>query len=217
MIELFTSQGCASCQPAAKIMSELAREPGNIALTFPVTYWDYLGWKDNLGLAAFSERQRAYASAHGERQVFTPQAIVNGARSMVGSDRASLDDCVREVRAAAVSVPIRLEHREPEDRISIDVAAGGEPGMQAEVWILPVLRSRAVTVGKGENQGQVIVYANVVRDLHRVGTWTGEATRYEVPGAVVRTGEADAYVVILQGGVGARPGPILGAAKGPGF
>lgn len=90
VIELYTSQGCASCQPASRVLGEFAREPGVIALTFPITYWDYLGWKDVYAQPAFTARQRAYASLRGERQVFTPQAIVNGEPSMIRSDRNSL-------------------------------------------------------------------------------------------------------------------------------
>src|SRR3954453_7509032 len=88
VVGLFTSQGCSACPPADRLMAELAREPGVIALSLPVTYWDYLGWKDTLAHAAFTERQRAYAGMRGDRQVFTPQAVVNGAATVVGSDRA---------------------------------------------------------------------------------------------------------------------------------
>src|SRR5690349_13684536 len=78
VVELFTSQGCSSCPPADHLLSELARDPNIIALTLPVTYWDYLGWKDTLGSAAHSARQKAYSMARGDRKVYTPQVIVNG-------------------------------------------------------------------------------------------------------------------------------------------
>src|ERR687884_289212 len=86
VVELFTSQGCSSCPPADAMLGELARRPDVIALSLPVDYWDYLGWKDTLAQPAFSARQRAYAGARGDRQVYTPQVIVNGATPCVGSD-----------------------------------------------------------------------------------------------------------------------------------
>src|ERR671917_179365 len=86
VVELFTSQGCSSCPPADRVLAELAREPDVIALSLPVDYWDYLGWKDTLASPAFSARQRAYSNARGDRQVFTPQMVVNGKVSCVGSD-----------------------------------------------------------------------------------------------------------------------------------
>src|SRR5918993_3798564 len=88
VVELFTSQGCSSCPPADAYLVELARRPDIVALTLPIDYWDYLGWKDTLAHSAFSARQRAYAGARGDRQVYTPQAVVNGRELFVGSNRA---------------------------------------------------------------------------------------------------------------------------------
>ena len=81
MVELFTSQGCSSCPPADALLVDLARQPDIVALSLPVNYWDYLGWKDTLAHVAFTERQKAYAHARSDRQVFTPQMIVNGKKS----------------------------------------------------------------------------------------------------------------------------------------
>ena len=92
VIELFTSQGCSSCPPADKLLGELARDPSLIAMSLPVDYWDYLGWKDTLALHGHTTRQRAYAEARGDREVYTPQVVVNGvvarARQRQGGDRA---------------------------------------------------------------------------------------------------------------------------------
>ena len=93
VIELFTSQGCSSCPPADKLMGELARDPTLITMSLPVDYWDYLGWKDTLALHGHSARERAYAIARGDREVSTPQAVINGVvavrRQRQGGDRAA--------------------------------------------------------------------------------------------------------------------------------
>src|SRR5687768_7473663 len=60
VVELFTSQGCSSCPPADQIIGELAKDPSVIALSMPIDYWDYLGWKDTLADKRFSARQKAY-------------------------------------------------------------------------------------------------------------------------------------------------------------
>ncbi|MFD0936896.1 DUF1223 domain-containing protein, partial [Methylobacterium trifolii] len=96
VVEMFTSQGCAVCRSADPVVGELARRPGVLALTFPVTYWDYLGWRDTLAQRPFTERQHAYGSSRGARQVYTPQAVVNGGASVVGSDRAGLERVLGE-------------------------------------------------------------------------------------------------------------------------
>src|SRR5690554_4705445 len=57
VVELFTSQGCSSCPPADDLLAELAKDPGVLALSFHVDYWDYIGWKDPFAAAQYTERQ----------------------------------------------------------------------------------------------------------------------------------------------------------------
>ncbi len=218
VVELFTSQGCAACRSADPVIGDLARQPGILALTLPVTYWDYLGWKDTLAQRPFGERQHAYSGVQGARQVYTPQAVVNGTASTVGSDRSALEKLLRESSGrGGLPVPVRGEERD--DRIVIDI--GAEPSartdLKGDVWLVPILRSRPVAIGGGENRGRTTTYVNVVRGLQRLGPWTGQAVRFEVPRTAARIAEADAWVVVVQGTLGGRPGPILGAAKGPGL
>ncbi len=87
VVELFTSQGCSSCPPADRLMGELAHDPSLVTLSLPVDYWDYLGWKDTLALHGHSNRQRAYADARGDREVYTPQVVINGVVHVLGSDK----------------------------------------------------------------------------------------------------------------------------------
>ena len=96
VVELFTSQGCSSCPPADKIIGELAKDPNVIALSMPIDYWDYLGWKDTLADSRFSARQKAYSQARSDRNVYTPQVIVNGSVQVIGSDRAKIDDAISD-------------------------------------------------------------------------------------------------------------------------
>jgi hypothetical protein len=98
VVELFTSQGCSSCPPADKLMTELSKDPGLIVLTLPVDYWDYLGWKDTLAQPAFTQRQRAYSAVRGDRQVYTPQAVINGASHAVGSEKAAINQAIVSTR-----------------------------------------------------------------------------------------------------------------------
>src|SRR5579862_3751916 len=65
VVELFTSQGCSSCPPADRILGELARDPSVLAMSYPVDYWDYIGWKDTLAQPSYTQRQEAYAKASG--------------------------------------------------------------------------------------------------------------------------------------------------------
>ncbi|MDP4022104.1 DUF1223 domain-containing protein [Methylobacterium sp. NEAU 140] len=218
VVEMFTSQGCGACRAADPVIRDLARKPGVVVLTLPVTYWDYLGWKDTLGLKPLSERQRAYARGRGGRQVFTPQAVVDGSAFAVGSDRAALERLIREAdHRGGLPVAVRDEVRN--GRIAVEVGAAPADGRDArgDVWLVPVLTSRTVAIGGGENGGRTATYLNVVRGLLRLGPWTGEPARFEVPRSAAAVADADSWVVLVQGAAEGRPGRILGAAKGPGL
>src|SRR3979409_1950821 len=94
VVELFTSQGCSSCPPADKLIGELSADPSLVTLSLPIDYWDYLGWKDTLADPRHSARQRAYASKRGDRQVYTPQVVINGSVHALGSDKAAIERAI---------------------------------------------------------------------------------------------------------------------------
>src|SRR5438552_18305795 len=110
VVELFTSQGCSSCPPADKVIGDLANDPSVIALSMPIDYWDYLGWKDTLADSRFSARQRAYSRMRGDREVYTPQVIVNGSAHVIGSDRAGIELAMGDTRKidGVMSVPVSM-------------------------------------------------------------------------------------------------------------
>ena len=81
VVELFTAQGCAGCPEANRAVETVAAEPGVIALTYAVDYWDYLGWTDTFAKPEFAARQRAYRAALKLRALPTPQVILDGLRS----------------------------------------------------------------------------------------------------------------------------------------
>ena len=87
VVELFTSEGCSSCPPADALLGDLRQRQYVLPLSFHVDYWDYIGWKDRFGDAAFTRRQYAYAEAQGNSMVYTPQMIIAGAIDVVGSDQ----------------------------------------------------------------------------------------------------------------------------------
>jgi len=217
VVELFTSQGCSSCPPADAVLADLARRPDIVALSLPVNYWDYLGWKDTLAHAAFTDRQKAYAKARQDRQVYTPQMIVNGRKPCIGSDRAQIEKSIQETTGTAGVLPVNVSLAENQGTITISVdETGHTTDRVAEVWVLPVLKEQAVPIGRGENRGRTVTYANVVRGMKRVGEWRGGSARYEFSSADARGG-ADGYVVLLQALEHTKPGAILGAAKSEGL
>src|SRR6476660_1327037 len=110
VVELFTSQGCSSCPPADQIIGELAKDPSIIALSLPIDYWDYLGWKDTLADSRFSARQKAYSHMRGEREVYTPQVVVNGSAHVIGSDRVRIEGAISDTgkRDGVMSITVTM-------------------------------------------------------------------------------------------------------------
>src|SRR5436309_7831167 len=110
VIELFTSQGCSSCPAADKLAGELARDPSLVVMSLAIDYWDYLGWKDTLALPGHTNRQRAYSKVRGDREVYTPQVVVNGVTHVIGSDKQAIESAVAQTRkqAGTLSVPVAL-------------------------------------------------------------------------------------------------------------
>jgi hypothetical protein len=213
VVELFTSQGCSSCPPADKFIGELAKDPTVIALSLPIDYWDYLGWKDTLADARFSARQKAYSLMRGDRDVYTPQVIVNGSFHVVGSDRAGIEQAIDVTRDddGVMSVPVSLKLNGKQ--ITVSVAASRTPvTMHGEVWICSISKAVPISIGRGENRGRELTYYNVVRNLLKVGDWTGSAGSWTVPLENISREGVDAAAVFVQNGSPERPGAMLGAA-----
>jgi hypothetical protein len=214
VVELFTSQGCSSCPPADRVLGELAKDPSVIALSLPIDYWDYLGWKDTLADSRFSARQKAYSRSRGDREVYTPQAIVNGSAHVIGSDLSSIQSAIGATAKAdgVMSVPVKMTQAGKLLTVSIAASAESSAATHGEVWICSISKEVPILISRGENSGREITYHNVVRNLMKVGDWNGGSGSWTVPiESVVREG-ADGAVVYLQDGSRDKPGPMLGAA-----
>ncbi len=206
--ELFTSQGCSSCPPADRLWNELAERPDVLALMLPVDYWDYLGWKDTLARPEHHTRQRGYMRALRERSVYTPQGVINGTKSVVGSRR----DAVIRALAGAGLEDIALDIVADTDGITITAGPGaGHSRSGGTFWLVTYLAAETVAIGRGENTGRTITYTNVVRDIRPLGSWTGEAVSFRVPRSEM-AGKGLRYAVILQDDRDGRPGEIRAAA-----
>lgn len=199
VVELFTSQGCSSCPPANANLIKVKDQPGVLALSFNVTYWDYLGWKDTFGRQEFTDRQVTYEPPLGHDGPFTPQVVVNGNADAVGARPGEIQRLIdRSARAQGPDLSLAGG--------KISIGAGKAPGGHADIWLVRYNRGVVeVPVARGENTGRTLPHANVVHSLERLGAWNGEATTLPLPAAT--SGLATAVLVQAPGG-----GPILAAA-----
>lgn len=199
VVELFTSQGCSSCPPANANLIELGRRRDVLALSYSVTYWDYLGWKDTFGKDEFTDRQATYEPALGERGPFTPQMVINGSVSTVGNRLSEVEGLVAQAHDDG-GPQITLANGQA------TVGHGQAPSGGADVWLVhydPNLVE--VPVARGENGGHTLPHSHVVHDLTRAGDWDGNMVSLRLPAAA--RGMRTAVLVQARNG-----GPILAAA-----
>jgi hypothetical protein len=181
VVELFTSEGCSSCPPADAVLarvSEQAERAGQsvFALELHVDYWDYLGWRDPFDDARFSARQAGYRALSGS--TYTPQAVVNGERECVGSNRARLDALIQ--RALAEPATTALELAASFDGAGVRVryvSDSQEPAQRLNLFVLE--RASTSRVTRGENAGAELAHHDVARAFderalaagHVEGSW----------------------------------------------
>ena len=203
VVELFTSQGCSSCPPAEANLATVADRPDVIALSFGVTYWDQLGWKDAFAQPAFTQRQWDYAHAFGQGDVYTPEIVIDGRKPGVGAVQADF--------AALIGYGASTALPGPPIGLSADaatIAAGPAPAAPADVWLVRYdPRVIQTPVGRGENAGKTLPQRDVVRELTRLGAWTGAVASFRLKRP---TDPAWRTAILVQA---PRGGPILAAAK----
>jgi hypothetical protein len=210
VIELFTSQGCSSCPEADKLLGEIAKDASVIAVSLPIDYWDYLGWKDTLADPKFTARQKAYSKVRGDRQIYTPQVVVNGKVHALGSDRASIERAISDStgKAGVMSVPVKVSVAKGQITVSLPDSSTAHSG---EVWICSIAKEVPIAIARGENRGKEITYHNVVRNWLKVGDWSGKAVTWTVPIENLNSQGADGAIAYIQEGSRERPGAMLGA------
>ncbi len=204
VVELYTSQGCSSCPPADKLLQNLAKRDDVIALGLHVDYWDYIGWKDSFANPQYSDRQRAYARVAGARTVYTPQMIIAGMDHLIGARPAELEALIKRFAAKKSGVALQLDRKD--GALKVRARTTAPFGTEAVVQLVRYKPQSRVEIGRGENAGRTIDYANVVSEWSRVATWDGSndlTLNLKAPGN-------DAVVVIIQE---TGPGPILAAAQ----
>ena len=203
VVELFTAQGCQACPPANAWASRLAARKGVIVLTYPVSYWDYLGWKDTYAKPEFAARQRAYRAKLGLRDVYTPQFLIDGRRDCEGN---KLRRCLRMLGESEPNYGPRVTFDKRGPRVF--VSGGFLPPGGAEVWMVRYdPHEHVVAVQAGENRGAAVVHRNTVRELVRLGPWTGRGRAYALP---IQSESSLKTVVLVQS---LRRQGVLAAAR----
>jgi hypothetical protein len=188
LVELFTSEGCSSCPPADTLLADLDSlqpVPGArvIVLSEHVTYWDHEGWRDPYSLDSVTERQRWYGDKFGLSQVYTPQAVVNGAVQVLGADQSKLVQAVSAAAADAHEAMTIENAAWTGDGVSFTVRRGGvAPDKSKQVLVAALAEDETETqVKRGENAGKTLHNVAVVRVLKEIGSGTEGVLNLKLP------------------------------------
>jgi len=184
IIELFTSEGCSTCPPADALLARLANEQpvANvqlIALEEHVDYWNDLGWTDPFSSRDWTERQYVYAGALKNRNPYTPQMIVDGTLEFVGNHPPKAREAILKA-ASNAKIPVVLAPGRPKGpgkesfSVKIGKLEGATKGDSAEVWLAVNETGLHSAVTRGENAGEDLHHAAVVRSLRKIGEAKGD-------------------------------------------
>ncbi|MFC4314435.1 DUF1223 domain-containing protein [Steroidobacter flavus] len=201
VVELFTSEGCSSCPPADALLGELARKPGIVALAYHVDYWDDGGWQDRFSIPEATQRQRGYVRRLSKSGAFTPQIVVSGDTSLVGSNRLEVERAVKGDRDA-----LRMSLSREGNDLYVHFLEAWRESM--DVYLVSYLSEATARIDGGENAHRTLKHFNVVRSFKRLGTWNGRPQRMIAPLSDLPR-DASGVAVILQR---KNQGAVAGAA-----
>ncbi|KAL3503284.1 hypothetical protein ACH5RR_037733 [Cinchona calisaya] len=176
VVELFSSQGCATSAEAELLFSRLGRgdfklEVPVILLAYHVDYWDYKGWKDPFGSSLWTVRQKAYVEALNLDTMFTPQVVVQGQAQCVGNQEDALLACITSApRVPGPTFQATFQRPTPESlQVSITGALRSKVDHQGVNIMVALYESGLVTdCRNGENKGRVMANDFVVRKLEKL-------------------------------------------------
>jgi hypothetical protein len=176
VVELFTSEGCSSCPPADRVLSEIHQQAIDnqapvYTLSYHVDYWDRLGWKDPFSSELWTQRQYRYAQALRAKNVYTPQMIINGQHAFVGSRKATAEKHIKSQLTNSPSIEMELGFSQQSDEAAELVTVGWQIHPlppNAQLHLVLAEDQLKTQVRRGENSGKQLHHDGVVRNMQTI-------------------------------------------------
>jgi len=179
VVELFTSEGCSSCPPADALLARLTEQQFYqnaqlITLEEHVDYWDDQGWADPFSSHDWTSRQYVYSGVLRNRNPYTPQMVVDGTVEFNGSQAQKARQAILEA-AGKTKVPVTLVQGSTNETgrgifsVKVGKLGGTTKGDSAEVWLAITETGLHSAVTRGENAGEDLHHAAVVRSMRKIG------------------------------------------------
>ncbi|KAH8819335.1 thioredoxin-like protein [Xylogone sp. PMI_703] len=211
IVELFQSQGCQSCPPAIPSILDGSNSPNLQLLSYNVTIFDHLGWKDTCANSQWDQRQQAYVRKWGRTSLYTPMVVVNGIIDGSGAggngDVGSIVSQARSKQKAEMDWHIYVDANDTDVRIDSDKQ---EIEPHDIIVVVYEAKSEKTKIGKGPNKGKKMEHRNIVKEIMKIGEWAGGTIVLPLPSSRSSMPHGMGAVVMLQAGQG---GPIIASTK----
>lgn len=201
LLELYTSEGCSSCPSAERWLASLQDHSGLwsefVPVSFHVTYWDRLGWKDPYAREVYTERQYWYARAW-RTSAYTPCIALSGEEWRGWFRGGRLPSDPRPI-AGNLRMTLRAEDLE----ISF---VPGVPAREIRAHVAALGFSLGSDVRAGENRGRHLIHNFVALDYQQVeATREERAFRVVLPASFLHHPDARAVAAWVSRGADAIP------------
>jgi len=185
---LYTSEGCHSCPPADRWLTDLKQQKNLwkdfIPLSFHVDYWDYIGWDDKYASKQFSRRQRAYAAEFRERTVYTPagmRLLGHEWRTWRRANPLFMSTFSKELKTADIGVLSLKIDKENQFSASFDSVEQQLDSQLASDYIFNIAVLGVDVVSKieaGENRGKTLKHDFVVLGMESHKALKGQGMQW---------------------------------------
>ena len=209
IIEIFQSQGCVSCHPTIPKTLESTTGPNLLLLSYPITYFDHLGWIDNFANENWGKRQKVYVMKWERNSIFTQQVVVDGVADGTGAGQDEAKEIVRAARKSRKKLPWHIVVDTTDIALRID--SDCMEVRSFEIYLVNYdPKTEVVKLGKGPNKGKKITHRNLVKEIIKIGDWIGGNLTIALPDMIQMIGTGWETVAIVQGSMG---GPIVASRK----
>ncbi|KAJ8121370.1 hypothetical protein ONZ43_g2157 [Nemania bipapillata] len=209
--EIFQSQGCKACAPAMPTILEATQNPNLQVLTYDVTFFDHLGWEDTFANARWDARLKNYVKKWGRNALYTPMVVVNGVADggSAGGSKEEIDAVVQRARdiAHVMDWHIHIDANDTNVKIDSDKL---EVARHDVLVIVYEDKTETIKIGKGPNKGKKVPHKNIVKDIVKIGDWTGGNMIYDLPVSPAQMALGTAAIAIVQEPLS---GPIVAVTK----
>lgn len=156
-------------------------------------------------------RQYRYAKSLHERQVYTPQAVINGRAHAVGSNRKEISKTINGFEDSSQGMIVPINAKMTNESIKITVA-NSAVAANATLYMVFFNKEHKVAIKQGENSGKTLSYHNVVHNIQTLGMIKSNGLEMEFPVADMKRHGYDGCALILQkNDVEGNPSAIIGA------